>query len=92
MAVRVEIWVGAVREVLAVPAGAIVDEGGYSVVYVQIGGESFERRPVGAGVRDGQWVELRDGVKAGERIVTRGAYAVRLAAATPPAAGHGHTH
>lgn len=92
MAVRAEIWGDAAREALAVPAEAIVEEGGQSVVYVQTGGESFERRPVRAGTRDGPWIELREGVQAGERVVTRGAYSVRLAAASPTAAGHGHTH
>lgn len=92
MSLRAEIWGEAARESLAVPAAAIVDEGGQNVVYVQTGGESFERRLVRPGARDGQWVELRDGVKVGERIVTRGAYSVRLAAAAPAAAGQGHSH
>ena len=32
------------------------------------------------------------GLKAGERIVTLGAYQVRLAATAPAAIGHGHAH
>jgi RND family efflux transporter MFP subunit len=91
-ALRVEIWNGKGGERLAVPASAIVDEGGQSVVFVQRGGESFERRVVATGVRDGNQVEIRSGLKAGERVVTRGAYLVRLAGASPKAAGEGHVH
>ena len=91
-AVRAEIWTGNAGERLAVPASAIVDEGGQSVVFVQRNGESFERRVVTPGARDGERVEIRAGLKPGERVVTRSAYLVRLAGASPKAAGEGHTH
>jgi membrane fusion protein, heavy metal efflux system len=91
-AVRVEIWIGSGGERMAVPASALVEEGGQQVVFVQRGGESFERRVVATGIRDGTQVEVREGLKAGERVVTRGAYLVRLAGASPKAAGEGHVH
>jgi membrane fusion protein, heavy metal efflux system len=77
---------------LAVPAAAIIDEGGQTVVYVQVEGETFERRPVARGVASGNLVAIRGDVKPGERVVTVGAAAVRAAAATPGAFGHGHAH
>jgi membrane fusion protein, heavy metal efflux system len=77
---------------MAVPHGAIIEDGGRDVVYVQIGGESFARRPVELGIRDGEWVEVRSGVQAGERVVSRGAYLLRLAAVGGDEIGHGHTH
>lgn len=77
---------------VAVPASAIVDDGGQAVVFVQKEGESFERRIVQLGPRDGDWVAVASGLSRGERIVTRGAYQVRLAAAQPAAMGHGHAH
>ncbi len=79
------------REV-AVPASAIVDDNGQSVVFVMLDGESFIRRVVRTGVRDGEWVGIDSGVAAGERVVTKGAYQVRLAATAPAAMGHGHAH
>jgi RND family efflux transporter MFP subunit len=78
--------------VLAVPQSAVVDDNGQPVVYVQRSGEAFERRPVALGVRDDGWVEVRSGVAAGERVVSRGAYQVRLAASSPAAIGEGHVH
>jgi len=47
---------------------------------------------VNVGVRDGDWLGLRSGVTAGERVVSLGAYQVHLAAVAPAALGHGHAH
>lgn len=77
---------------LAVPRSAVIDDGGYRVVYVQTGGESFARRPVTLGIVDGAWVQVIDGVTAGERAVSDGAYLVKLAAAGGEKIGHGHAH
>lgn len=83
---------GLVENRLAVPISAVVNEGGQNVVYVQVEGEAFERRPVQLGLRSGDWVAVEGDLKAGERIVSEGAEAVRAAAATPDAFGHGHAH
>ena len=77
---------------VAVPANAVVDDGGQPIVFVQSGGERFERRPVTVGgPREGGFVHV-EGVEPGERIVTRGAHLVRLAALSPQTPGHGHVH
>ena len=90
--VAAEVLTGEKVQALAVPRGALIDDGGQPVVYVQTGGESFTRRPVRMGLRDQDWVEIRSGVEAGERVVSRGTYDVHLAAADPAEAGHGHAH
>jgi cobalt-zinc-cadmium efflux system membrane fusion protein len=78
---------------VSIPADAVVDDGGQTIVFVQTGGESFERRPVKVGgPREGGFVQIASGVEAGERIVTRGAHLVRLAALSPRTPGHGHVH
>lgn len=92
MAVQAQVFAGQARDVLALPASAVLDENGVATVYVQSGGESFERRQIEAGMRDGDWMEVRSGVQAGERVVTRGAYLVKLAATRTEAVGHGHAH
>lgn len=56
------------RPVLAVPARAIRREGGRSVVYVEVG-NSVEIRPVRAGSRDGRWIEIAQGLAAGDRVL-----------------------
>jgi RND family efflux transporter MFP subunit len=78
---------------VAVPADAIRDEDGLMVVYVQMSGESFERRAVVVGSTDGEWTLLRSGVRPGERVVIRGAYQVRLSSLnTNEISDHGHPH
>ncbi|WP_338302236.1 efflux RND transporter periplasmic adaptor subunit [Erythrobacter sp. Dej080120_24] len=77
---------------LTIPASAILNEGGQDVVYVQIGGETFQRRPVTVLSRSGDRVAAEGQLKSGERVVSRGASAVRAAASTPDAFGHGHAH
>jgi RND family efflux transporter MFP subunit len=92
MAVSAQVFAGDARQALAVPAEAIVDDSGIPVIFVQTGGESFQRQPVRLGARDGDWVEIVDGLTAGQRVVTRGAYLVKLASTRTGAIGHGHAH
>lgn len=88
----VYVYSGKSAQSVAVPNSALVNESGQDVVYVLVDGEHFERRVIDPGIRDAGFVEVRRGLKEGERVVTRGAYLVRLAATTPSKAGEGHTH
>ena len=90
--VELRLFVGGEVSETAVPRSAIVDDGGRPVVFVQTGGESFERRPVRLGSRAGDWVHVLEGIEAGERVVHRGAYLVRLAAMSTQIPAHGHVH
>lgn len=92
MTVNTQLYTGVAQNLVAVPASALSDENGQSVLFVLKEGESFERRVVKASIRDGDWVGISQGLIAGERVVTRGAYQVRLAATAPAAMGHGHAH
>jgi hypothetical protein len=58
---------------------------------VQREGETFERRAVTIGARSGDVVQV-DGVKSGERVVSKGAYLVRLASLSTTVPAHGHVH
>ncbi len=92
MLVEAHVFTGKTTDGVAVPQSAIVRDSGVPVVYVEVGGESFERRVVQLGIRDGDYIEVRNGVTSGERVVSRGAYLVKLAASGPAEAGHGHAH
>jgi cobalt-zinc-cadmium efflux system membrane fusion protein len=74
-----------------VPASALVDDAGRPIVFVQVEGESFERRPVTVGAREGEFVQV-SGVKPGEHVVTKGAHLVRLASLSTSVPAHGHVH
>lgn len=92
MFARVHVLTGEPVKALAVPASAVVDDGTEQVVFVEISGERFERRPVKLGLRDRERVQVLAGVAPGERVVSRGAYQVRLAAASGAIPQHGHVH
>jgi len=80
------------QQAMAIPDSALVEEGGWFVAYVQLAGETFEKRQLRLGIRDRDWVEVLSGLEEGERVVTRGAYAIRLSSATGAIPAHGHAH
>ena len=92
LSVRAHILAGETAPGPVVPLSAIVDDNGQEVAYAQAEGEVFERRPLRLGVRDSDRVEVLEGLRPGERVVTRGAYLVRLAASSSAVPAHGHAH
>lgn len=76
----------------AVPESALVDDGGRPIVFVQIVGETFQRRAVRLGVREDGYVQVLDGVFPGERVVSKGAPLIRLASLSSQVPAHGHVH
>ena len=81
-----------IENALVVPSTALMEEQGSYYVYVQTGGESFEKREVELGVNDGQRVQLLSGVQEGERVVTEGAYDIKLSSMSGELPAHGHEH
>lgn len=75
-----------------IPASAVVDDGGRPIVFVQREGEKFDRRAVTLGARAGDVIQVVDGLEAGERVVTKGAFLVRLASLSTQVPSHGHVH
>ena len=90
--VFLRLFTSAASKAPAVPESAVVDDGGRPVVFVQAAGESFERRAVTLGYRENGYVHVLEGVRPGERVVTRGAYLIRLAALSSQIPAHGHVH
>ncbi len=91
-AVTLHIETERVEDAVAVPDSALVEEAGRFIVFVQLGGETFDKRDVTLGLRDGNWVQVLAGLKPGERIVTKGAMAIRLASVSGVIPAHGHAH
>jgi membrane fusion protein, heavy metal efflux system len=75
-----------------IPGSAVVDDAGRPVVFVQRSGEAFARRPVRLGNQQDGWIQVLEGVKPGDRVVSRGAYLVRLSAMSSSIPAHGHVH
>ncbi len=87
----VELYTSEQSSATAVPVGAIYDDNGIDVVFIQHEGESFEKRIVTKGLRFKNWVSILTGLEVGERVVTEGGYFVKLAS-TSTEIGHGHAH
>ena len=89
---QVQIAMGNATQNTMIPVNALLEDyGSYSVI-VQLSGESFERRPVKIGKRNGENVEILQGLKVGEVVVTTGAYQVKMASMSGSTPAHGHDH
>lgn len=66
----VEIGTGDAKPVVAVPDDAVIDTGERQIVLLDRGEGRFEPRAVKVGVRGEGYTEIRDGVAAGDRVVT----------------------
>ena len=77
---------------LVIPASSLTEDLGRYYVYVQRGGERFERREVCIGSGDGVSVPVTAGLSEGDRIVTKGMHALRLAASAGQIQAHAHEH
>ena len=89
---QVQIAMGNATQNTMIPVNALLEDyGSYSVI-VQLSGESFERRPVKIGKRNGENVEILQGLNVGEVVVTTGAYQVKMASMSGSTPAHGHEH
>ncbi len=89
---QVQIALGKAETGIIAPEAALLEDyGSYSVI-VQTGGESFERRPINIGKRNGKSVQVLSGLDAREVVVTNGNYQVKMASMSGETPGHGHAH
>ncbi|MEK6616441.1 MAG: efflux RND transporter periplasmic adaptor subunit, partial [Bacteroidota bacterium] len=81
-----------IPDALVIPVSSLIEEQGNFFVYVQTGGESFQKREVKFGASDGINIQLLSGVSEEERVVTKGAYQIKLSTASGTLPAHGHEH
>ena len=83
---------GKTREkAVVLPLSALTEAQGIYYVYVQLDEEGYQRREVKIGDNNGREVTVEAGLQPGERVVTRGAVQVKMAAASGTIP-HGHSH
>lgn len=80
------------ENVISVPRTALTEEQGIFFVYLQLDEEGYKKQEVTLGADNGKSVQILTGVKAGDRVVTEGAYQVRLASASNAIPAHSHEH
>ena len=80
------------RNVISLPRTALTEEQGIFFIYLQLDEEDYKKQEVTIGADNGKSVQILTGVKAGDRVVTEGAYQVRLASASNAIPAHSHEH
>ena len=80
------------QQALTVPKSALIEEQGVFYVYVQTEGERFQKREVKTGASDGMTVQILSGLIPGERVVSKGAYQIKLTSMSGVMPAHGHEH
>jgi multidrug efflux pump subunit AcrA (membrane-fusion protein) len=82
-------------DVLSVPLNAVLEDGGSWFIFVEYGA-TYTRHEIVVGTKDDRYIEIRDGVLPGERVVVQGTHQLMSALAAPSevvdAQQHGHPH
>jgi Cu(I)/Ag(I) efflux system membrane fusion protein len=76
MAATAEIMTPVAGSRTAVPESAVIDSGRRQVVLVERGEGRYEARPVRLGAHVPGWVQVLDGVKPGEKVVTQATFLI----------------
>jgi RND family efflux transporter MFP subunit len=76
MFARIEVVLLEKPEVLAIPSNAVIEEQGERFVYV-VQGNKAVRTPILTGIEQDRFVEVKEGLKEGDQVVTRGQEAIR---------------
>jgi cobalt-zinc-cadmium efflux system membrane fusion protein len=73
MFANVEIVTDVNSAAISVPQSAVLDDGGKNVVFVAEG-NAYKARQVQVGIKNGDRVEIVDGLKSGDKVVVKGNY------------------
>ena len=82
----------AINNVLTIPLSSLMEEQGHYYAFVQTSGEGFEKRNLELGISDGIHIQVISGIKENERVVSTGAYQIKLATISGKMPEHGHEH
>ncbi|MBY0497589.1 MAG: efflux RND transporter periplasmic adaptor subunit [Cyanobacteria bacterium] len=77
MFVSMQVPTGDTRSTIVIPSTAIQEIDEQTVVFVQTGVDTFEKRAVALGPAQRDTVPVLEGVKAGDRVVTTGAFMLK---------------
>ncbi len=77
--------------VISIPVSSLIEEQGLYFVYLQSHDDAYSKQEVTLGANDGNHVEILSGLKKGDKVVSKGAYHVKLAS-TSSAIPHAHEH
>lgn len=72
-----KIAAGEKTRALVVPKASLQDVDGREVIFVALDGDNFEKRIVRTGRQEGELIEVLEGLRAGERVVTSGGFLLK---------------
>ncbi len=81
-----------IPNVIVIPQTSLTEEQGSFFVYLQLDKEGYKKQEVTLGGNNGVDVHILSGLNFGDKVVTKGAYQVRLASASTAIPSHGHEH
>ena len=90
--VEVYLLGAAQADAIVLPLTALTEEQGSYYIYKQVHPERYMKQLVSLGASDGTRVQILSGVSAGDKVVMRGAYQVKLANTSNAIPGHSHEH
>lgn len=80
------------ENILSVPVSALIEEQGIYSVFIRLDEEGYKKQEVSLGANNGSEVQILSGLKAGDEVVTRGAYQVKLSSSSNAIPAHSHSH
>lgn len=81
-----------INDALTIPLTSLLEEQGHYYAFVQTSGEGFQKRELELGISDGIDIQVISGIKENERVVSKGAYQIKLATMSAKMPEHGHEH
>lgn len=90
--VEVYLKTSPLKDVIVIAETALMEDYENHYVYVQTGGEAFEKRAVELGISDGINVQILSGLNEGDMLVSQGAFQIKMASLSSSIPAHGHVH
>lgn len=81
-----------INNTISLPHTALTEEQGNYFVYLQLNDECYKKQEVNLGADNGQNIQILSGIAPGDRVVTHGAYQIKLASASNVLPAHSHEH
>ena len=79
-----------IANVLQVPVSALIEEQGQYAVFIRVEPQIYKKMPVTLGANNGASAQILTGLKAGDEVVTEGAYQIKLASVSSAMPAHNH--
>ncbi len=90
----VDVWLltAPIPNTIHIPLSSLIEEQGIYSVFLRLDETCYRKQLVHTGANNGTEVQILSGLKAGDVVVTEGAYHLKLATASNAMPAHTHTH